>query len=153
MAKCVRSFLKVPVAVLPVVNVIIFIVAIVMLIISLNPGVKWNEYLDEIAPGFYNRGKSPIQNGIYQTIVVISVALLLILGIALHSVTKQKVFTIAVDIGAIGAGITGGYFCLKAIKDYENGIYGAVAKDLGRTTFLKKKTWKSDILLQCTVPS
>ncbi|VDH97754.1 Hypothetical predicted protein [Mytilus galloprovincialis] len=163
MAKCVRSFLKVPVAVLPVVNVIIFIVAIVMLIISLNPGVKWNEYLDEIAPGFYvyyfhtlwtsldanayegklgsgsyskilnphhdETWKSPIQNGIYQTIVVISVALLLlIVGIALHSVTKQKVFTIAVDIGAVGAGIAGGYFCLKAVKDYENGIYGAVAK-------------------------
>lgn len=53
--------------------------------------------------------KSPIQNGIYKTIGLNSGGfLLLIVGIALHGVTKQKLFTIAVDIGAVGAGITGG---------------------------------------------
>ncbi|CAC5388048.1 unnamed protein product [Mytilus coruscus] len=73
--------------------------------------------------------KSPIQNGIYKTIGLISGGLLLqLIGIALHGVTKQKVFTIAVNIGAVGLGITGGYFCLKAINDYENGISGAIAK-------------------------
>ncbi|VDI11683.1 uncharacterized protein LOC143054270 [Mytilus galloprovincialis] len=163
MGKCVKSFLKVLLAILPVVNVVIFIVSIVMLIISLNPGVKWNEYIDEISPGYYvyyfhtlwtsldanayegklysgsyskilnphhdETWKSPIQNGIYKTIGLNSGGfLMLIVGIALHGVTKQKMLTIAVDIGAVGAGITGGYFCLKAIKDYENGIYGAVAK-------------------------
>lgn len=52
MGKFLKSFLKVCLAVISIVNVIIFTVSFVISIISLNPGVKWNEYFDEISPGF-----------------------------------------------------------------------------------------------------
>lgn len=62
--------------------------------------------------------KSPIQNGIYKTIGLNSGGfLMLIVGIALHGVTKQKMLTIAVDIGAVGAGITGGMLFSFPYKD------------------------------------
>lgn len=53
--------------------------------------------------------KIPIKNGLHKTIGLNSGGLLLLLiGITLHFVTKQKMFTIVVDIGAVGLGITGG---------------------------------------------
>ncbi|XP_076084317.1 uncharacterized protein LOC143055057 [Mytilus galloprovincialis] len=163
MGKFLKSFLKVCLAVISIVNVIIFTVSIVISIISLNPGVKWNEYFDEISPGFYcyyfhtlwtsldanayegkaysgiyakilnphhdETWKIPIKNGLHKTIGLNSGGLLLLLiGITLHFVTKQKMFTIVVDIGAVGLGITGGCLCLKAINDYGHGIPGAIAK-------------------------
>lgn len=50
MGKLLKTAVKIILAVLPVICIMLLTVSIIMLAVSLDPGVKWNEYNQEIYP-------------------------------------------------------------------------------------------------------
>lgn len=55
MGECLKTVVKIVLAVLPVICIVLLSVSIVMLVVSLDPGVKWNEYTKKVwgLDGFY----------------------------------------------------------------------------------------------------
>ncbi|CAC5395244.1 unnamed protein product [Mytilus coruscus] len=70
----------------------------------------------------------PIRTTLHQAIGLVSGTLfLLIVSLTINNVTKQKLFCTITKVAALGTGITGGYFTLKAISDYVIGIPDALS--------------------------
>ncbi|CAG2246421.1 unnamed protein product [Mytilus edulis] len=182
---------------IPVICIALLSMSIVMLVVSLDPEVTWNEYNQEIFSGVYGhyfstlwssldvaafvgekdrqhpcKGKYwnllkpvhdeswrvPIRTTLHQAIGLVSGTLfLLVVSLTINIVTKQKLFCTITKVAALGTGITGGYFTLKAISDYQLGIPKALsimASDRPmESTIQKRRRCKLDITWQSTVLS
>ncbi|XP_071144070.1 uncharacterized protein [Mytilus edulis] len=136
-----------------------------MLVVSLDPGVKWNEYTEVIwgfnttyfntlftsldvaiyagvknghpclskymqvlNPHQDESWKVPIRETLHKALGLVSGTLfMLMLSLTIHSVSKQKLFTVITKVIAFGTGVAGGYFTLDATGEYVDGLPNAIS--------------------------
>ncbi|VDI11684.1 Hypothetical predicted protein [Mytilus galloprovincialis] len=177
MGECLKTVVKIVLAVLPVICIVLLSVSIVMLGVSLDPGVKWNEYtqpvygidtyyfstlfssldvaiyagtknnlpcvskyLPVLNPHHDESWKVPIQNKLYQALGLVSGTLfMLMLSLTIHSVSKQKLFTVITKVIALGTGVAGGYFILNATGEYVKGLPGAISLSAASDYYVEKE--------------
>ncbi|XP_063405898.1 uncharacterized protein LOC134689859 [Mytilus trossulus] len=84
--------------------------------------------------------KVPIQNKLYQALGLVSGTLfMLMISLTIHSVSKQKLFTVITKMIALGTGIAGGYFILNATAEYVKGLPGAISLAASPDYFVEKE--------------